>query len=207
MLACVSDQENLYLRRGILTEFYLGATMIAALLLLFIVSPRTFAPVQEMLDVMIFQKSSSSSFEERSMWTRVSWEALQSTSGLGVGMGGTRASNFAVVLVSSSGILGGLLFFSFVVQCILIRRTNRGDLEGAALMSALKVELYSSLCHRLNRRNYSRFRRFQRFLFGLSVALSWKTFSESQVRTNNFGSADNLVVEARAMTIRVSSAN
>ena len=55
------------------------------------------------------------------MWNHVSWNALLSTYGLGVGLGGTRTSNFAVSLVSSVGLLGATFYF-----------LAQGTLEGRA---------------------------------------------------------------------------
>lgn len=169
-------KSNIYLRRGVLGEFYFGAIVIAGLLLLFIASPRTFAPLQEMLDVMVFQKTNSSSFEERGMWTRVSWEALKATGGLGVGMGGTRASNFAVALISSAGVLGAMLFFAFVAQCMFVRRPTKGDFEGAAFMSALRWAFIPPFVTSLTIGTTPDFGTFNAFLFGLAIALSLRRF-------------------------------
>ncbi|MGI4777618.1 MAG: hypothetical protein ACRYGA_05800 [Janthinobacterium lividum] len=168
----MTAHDNPYLRRGILSEFYLGALVLTVLMLLFIAMPRIFSPVQEMLDVMVFQKSTSSSYEERSMWTQVSWNALLSTFGLGVGMGATRASNFAVALVSSAGFLGGLLYFSFVVQCLIVRRTPKNDLQGHAMLAAIRWCFLPSFFAGLTVGTTPDFGVFNAFLFGFSVALA-----------------------------------
>lgn len=165
-------QNNPYLRYGILKEFYVGALVLVGTMLLLLATPKVFSPVQEMLDVMILQKSTSSSFEERSMWTRVSWEALVSTGGLGVGLGGTRASNFAVSLFSNAGILGGLLYITFLLQCLIFRRAPRWDYEGATYQAAIRYAYLPSFVAALTVGTTPDFGTFNAFFFGFSVALA-----------------------------------
>jgi hypothetical protein len=73
------------------------------------------------LDRLIFSKSDSLSYEERSMWNEVSLNCLFQTSGIGCGLGGSRASNRVVSVFSNAGVLGGLLFYGFLVQCLFRR--------------------------------------------------------------------------------------
>ncbi|MGJ7581378.1 hypothetical protein ACSFA3_14430 [Variovorax sp. RHLX14] len=167
-----SRQNNPFLRRGIINEFYLGSLFLVGAMLLFLTMPKIFAPIQEMLDVMIFQKSTSSSFEERSMWTRVSWEALLTTGGLGVGLGGTRASNFAVSLFSNAGILGGALYIVFLVQCLIFRRVSSMDHEGTAYQKAIRWAYLPPFFAALTVGTTPDFGMFNAFFFGFSVALT-----------------------------------
>ena len=82
------------------------------------------------LDRLIFSKSESISYEERSMWSEVSFNSLFQTYGIGCGLGGTRASNKVISIFSNTGVLGGLLYYVFVVQCLLRRpRGNRCDIN------------------------------------------------------------------------------
>ena len=71
------------------------------------------------------------------MWTAVSFNALIATWGLGVGMGGTRASNGLVAVFSNTGIAGGLLYYSFLIQTYL-RRAAPGDQEAAVILTAVR---------------------------------------------------------------------
>jgi hypothetical protein len=142
------------------------------LLLAFIAAPRLFAPVQEMLDVMVFQKSTSSSYEERSMWTKVSWDALLASGGLGVGMGGTRASNFAVALFSSAGFLGGALYSLFLINCLIVQRAAKNDLVGSALFAAVRWSFLPPFFAGLTVGTTPDFGVFNAFLFGFAIALS-----------------------------------
>lgn len=167
-----TNGENPYLSRGLIAEFSLGALVLAALLLAFIAAPKLFAPVQEMLDVMVFQKSTSSSYEERSMWTKVSWDALLASGGLGVGMGGTRASNFAVALFSSAGFLGGTLYSLFLLNCLIVQQAAKNDLVGGALFAAVRWSFLPPFFAGLTVGTTPDFGIFNAFLFGFALALS-----------------------------------
>lgn len=182
----LTAHKNQYLRRSLLSEFYLGALLICGLAALAIFMPRALAPFQEMLDVMVFQKSTTSSFEERSTWTKVSWNALIDTYGLGVGMGGTRASNFAVALISNAGVISAIFYFSFLLQCLIIRRAHRKDMEGVALMAAVRWAYLPPFFASLTIGTTPDFGVFNAFLLGISVAVS-KTSSLNQKRIPSVG--------------------
>ena len=164
--------RNPYLRRGLATEFWLGMLGVGLLLAVALVAPQVFAPMITMIDLMVFQKSSTSSFEERSMWTQISWNALLSTHGLGVGMGGTRASNFVVALSSNAGFLGAAFYFMFVVQCLLFRKAAQGDSQGVALLSACRWSYLPAFCAILTVGTTPDFGLFNAFLYGFAVAIA-----------------------------------
>ena len=164
--------RNPYLRRGLAREFCIGSGAACLLLVITLASPRILGPALEVLDLMVFQKTASSSFEERSMWTQVSWEALVATHGLGVGAGGTRASNFAVALASNVGLLGAALYLVFLVQIMLLRKARRSDLQGQALLSAIRFSFIAPLCAALLVGTTPDFGLFNAFLFALAAAVS-----------------------------------
>lgn len=82
----------------------------------FVIKPTLFDPVVAMVDKMVFQKSSSASYVERSLWNRVGWHAFLDSGGLGVGLGSIRVSNWAISILGSTGIFGALLMFGFIAQ-------------------------------------------------------------------------------------------
>lgn len=93
--------------------------MLVALFLSF--QPRLLSELSDIFNHMVLDKKESSSYEERTLWTTVSLQALQDTYGLGVGVGGTRTSSFLAALFSNTGVLGGLFFMAFLVKALLGR--------------------------------------------------------------------------------------
>ena len=170
----VAAGRNPLLQRGLVSEFWLGAAATCALVLIVIAVPRILAPMHEMFDVMVLQKSTTTSFEERGMWTHVSWHALLATHGLGVGLGGTRASNFAVALTSNAGLLGAAFYFLFVLQTLLIRRAPQGDAEGHALLSAVRWSYLPPFFTSLMIGTTPDFGLFNAFLYGIAMAIAHK---------------------------------
>ncbi len=175
----IASGRNPHLRRGLASEFWLGTTAICVLLLVVIATPHVLTPMRDMFDVMVLQKSSTSSYEERNMWTRVSLNALLATNGLGVGLGGTRASNFAVALASNAGVLGAAFYFMFVLQTLVIRRAPPGDAEGRALLSAVRWSCLPPFFTSLMIGTTPDFGLLNAFLFGFAVAIASKGIQDA----------------------------
>jgi hypothetical protein len=76
--------------------------------------PGVWDALLQALDTILFQKSSSSSFIERSTWNEVSFHAVLETYGYGVGAGATRASSWLVALVAGGGFVGAALMLGFI---------------------------------------------------------------------------------------------
>ena len=129
-------QRKMY-RQDLVGEFaiVLGAIVVGAALV--ILQPAIVDPAYAIIDRMVFSKSESGSFEERGFWRDTAMQALWATNGLGVGLGGTRSSSSVVAIFSSTGILGGLLFYGFVLQTLL-RRSRHMDWEGQFVISAVR---------------------------------------------------------------------
>ncbi|MEM9763806.1 MAG: hypothetical protein AAF968_15080, partial [Pseudomonadota bacterium] len=68
-------------------ELALGLGGTAAIVMVILAAPGLFDPVINLVERMVFEKASSASFEERSYWTAVSWQALLDSGGIGVGVG------------------------------------------------------------------------------------------------------------------------
>lgn len=100
------------------------ATILAAGFTLIIIvmafSPSLLHSINEQLSSILFTKSSSSSYEERNLWTQVGLNAYSSTYGLGVGFGSERTSNWFVSILSNSGTIGALLLSGFIIRGLLI---------------------------------------------------------------------------------------
>lgn len=71
-----------------------------------------------LLDTMVFKKTQSESFTERSNWNEWAMKAFMGTNGIGVGVGGVRTSNFFINVLSSTGIVGALFFALFILKIV-----------------------------------------------------------------------------------------
>ena len=116
-------------RRGVAGELGFVVVLVIGLCLVVIVTPHALDPLYELVDRMVLQKGSSESFEQRGMWRRVAFEGLLSSQGLGLGLGSARTSSSLVAILSGTGLLGGVLYYGFFLQCLL--RTGR-DRTGEA---------------------------------------------------------------------------
>jgi hypothetical protein len=126
---------------GIRGELILALMGLGALATIVLVAPQMFDPIIERLNNIVFSKTESLSYLERSMWTRTSYEAGWSSYLIGVGLGSTRASNFAAALFGSTGLLGIMFYFGFVAQR-LIQTIRSPDPVALAVTSALKWSFF-----------------------------------------------------------------
>lgn len=133
----LKDKRNKLLKEGLMVELWLVNFALIAFLTTVLVYPELFDPILERVDRMVFQKTESYSYVERSMWNTVAWQALLDTYGIGVGLGSARTSNGVVALVSSVGILGTIFYVIFLLQ-VFLRHTTREDSYGEAFISACK---------------------------------------------------------------------
>lgn len=128
-------------RRGIRGEFALALGLIGALAATLIAAPQLLDPVIERLNDMVFTKTESLSYLERSFWTRSAFEAGLSSYGIGVGLGSVRASNFAAALFGSTGILGVGFYFGFILQRLITAIPSRDPVD-LAMASGLKWSFF-----------------------------------------------------------------
>lgn len=124
-------------RQDLIGELSVVFGLFVVVLLIVMLRPSVLEPVVEMVDRLVLQKVDSSSFEERGMWRAVALESIFASNGLGVGLGGTRSSSSLVAIFSSTGVLGGLLYYGFVLQTLL-RRSTHMDWEGQFILAAFR---------------------------------------------------------------------
>lgn len=96
-----------------------AATAFVGLLVLLAVvalNPDILSGPARVLDVMVLQKSSSSSYAERSMWNSVALEAFSHTHGLGLGVGSARTSNWIVSVIANSGFAGSMMMILYLLN-------------------------------------------------------------------------------------------
>lgn len=87
-----------------------GALAVLALVLgCYLYNPAFFAPFLDLLQAMVFDKATSSSGQERAYWNMRSLLSFLDTFGLGVGLGSSRSSSWAVSVLSQLGLIGSLM--------------------------------------------------------------------------------------------------
>lgn len=156
--------------RGLVPEFWFVFGGVSAVLAVILVVPSLLDPITAMFDRMVLQKTTSHSFDERNMWTAVSLQAMIDTYGIGVGVGSTRPSNAFVAVLSSTGILGALLFYGFVLQ-LLLRGADPADPQGRIIVSAVRWAFLPVFTVNFLVGTSADFGTFWAFQFGLLAAI------------------------------------
>lgn len=128
-------------RQGLGSELSVVVTLVVGVAAMLIIWPQVLDPVYSLIDRMVLQKSSSDSYAERGMWRTIAMASLFETYGFGVGLGGTRASSSMVAVFSGAGIIGGALYYAFVLQNLL-RPTAGAPIETQLVVSAFRFSFF-----------------------------------------------------------------
>jgi hypothetical protein len=125
-----------------------GATGLAGIIVLYLVSPSAFDPLIRLLDVAVFNKATSDSALERGSWNRHAWIALVETFGLGIGVGSTRTSSWLVAVASQLGVLGAAMMATILLT--VIRGTGQPEprpqnRDGIAAVRGARAAVLTSL--------------------------------------------------------------
>jgi hypothetical protein len=116
----------------------LGLAIVALAVLA--LSPGLATQLSELADKILFQKTESLSYEQRTLWTGVGWQAFLDSGGLGVGLGSIRTSNWAISILGSTGVFGGALIFGLFGQKLTASTRNLSP-EDAMFTKAMKLSL------------------------------------------------------------------
>jgi hypothetical protein len=143
LLVRLTSRDVRELRRSRI-EFGLLLALGLAAVVAFVVKPNLYDPAFDIVDKMVFQKTATASYIERSSWTRAGWQAFLDSGSLGVGIGSIRVSNWAVSILGSTGILGAILMFGFLFQQIALRPRNASP-EVQRFCVAVQLSLLPSL--------------------------------------------------------------
>ena len=93
-------------------------------------SERILDPFWRLLDMMILDKASSASGEERAYWNYRSLQSVVDTVGLGIGIGSSRASSWLIAVISQLGVVGTLMigYLTFeIIRGVGVRGTGAPD--------------------------------------------------------------------------------
>ncbi|GGF54281.1 hypothetical protein GCM10007301_12230 [Azorhizobium oxalatiphilum] len=103
---------------------------------------------EQLFKTTILDKSNSASGVERAFWNQRSLQSVLDTSGLGIGLGSSRSSNWVIAVLSQLGIVGTLLMGRIVLA--LMWAGNRAawdasDRDTIALHDAVRAAAATSL--------------------------------------------------------------
>lgn len=149
---------------GCLAVFLIGASI-------FLSSPELRQMVKDMLDAIVFNKTQSSSYLERSAWTAQGMTAFRESHGIGVGAGAARTSNFFVNILASTGILGGVLFAAFLVR-VFAARIPSSDRQAFELAHGAKLAILVAFVSMYLSGTTPDYGVFLAVMFGLIVGLA-----------------------------------
>lgn len=158
--------------RGLGFEFWTATSGLTGVALVILFNPALLDPIIEKVNEMVLNKASTSSYEERSMWTAVGWQALLDSWGMGVGLGSTRTSNFAAAVFSNTGLIGGGLYFFFVYQTLRRRLSYRADGVNVAMMRGIRFAYVPVFIVALLAATTPDFGSYNAWLFGTALALA-----------------------------------
>jgi len=100
--------------------FLVAGPIVAAFATLLILFSDTYsAYIGGLLDTMVFNKLSTDSGIERSMWNQQALQSFFDTFGFGVGNGSVRASSFVVAMLASLGFIGTIMYGMFLFYVMI----------------------------------------------------------------------------------------
>ncbi len=114
-----------------------GLVALSGLVIMFV--PAVADIAQTVVTDSLLTKSNSDSAIERGMMNTQAWQVFKDTSGVGAGIGSTRASNYALVLLSNLGLPGFCLFVAMLLALVFGRLDNGLQREARAIVWAARV--------------------------------------------------------------------
>ncbi|EJN02153.1 O-antigen ligase family protein [Phyllobacterium sp. YR531] len=122
-----------------------GLIIIAIMLLVAVLSPTLVEAIGSFLNESLFGKLNSDSGRERGHWNQVAWSNFLDSYGLGVGIGGARASSYLFVLLSNVGLPGFLCFTIFILSTLFGQPVFRIGSVQRNIVRAIRSGLGASL--------------------------------------------------------------
>jgi hypothetical protein len=104
----------------------LFTAVVPLLVMMVLLLPNLSQSIGDLLNVVLANKLETNSGEERMRWNAQALISFLDTSGLGAGQGSIRASSFVVALLANVGVIGALLFATFMMSLIKSHFKRRG---------------------------------------------------------------------------------
>ena len=120
-----------------------AGTLVVSAVVLFI--PAIVKVAQTVINDSLLSKGTSDSAVERGSWNTQAWQVFQDTHWLGAGIGSTRGSNYALVLLSNLGAIGFVLFVLLVLRLTLGRLSSTLDADERGIVWGARIGLLTSL--------------------------------------------------------------
>jgi len=178
--AFTGGQSRRFHRQDLTGELGLVLVLFVLAVLCVMFVPVVTESVYALVDRMVLSKTETGSFEERGMWRALAVESVFASNGLGIGLGSTRASSSLAAIFSGTGILGGMLYLTFVLQSLL-RKSSHLDLEGQFMLTAFRFSFIPPFVVSLMVGG-SDFGPMMAFGFGMVTAVSFSKASQMALR-------------------------
>ena len=123
----------------------LGLLSIAGVLAFVVLAPGATEAIGLFIQETVVDKAESQSGQERGMWNAVAFQNALDTWGLGVGIGGARASSYALVLLSNVGVPGLLLYLFFITKVLFAQPSMALDAREASVLRACRAAIMGFL--------------------------------------------------------------
>ena len=120
-----------------------GTVLLVSVIVLF--APSVVNVAQTVIGDSLLHKATSESALERGSWNTQAWQVFVGTYELGAGIGATRASNYALVLLSNLGLFGTLLFLLLMVRLVASRTAPHLPRQDRAVVWAARIGMLTTL--------------------------------------------------------------
>lgn len=127
----------------LLSPLVLGTVVIVVLL-----EPSIAGSINDLMDVLVFDKSSSQSGIERGIWNDMALDNFVDTFGLGAGIGSVRASSFAIAMLANLGVLGSATYCLFLYKVLAVSK-QASDQMTTNICTAARTACLGLLCSAL----------------------------------------------------------
>jgi hypothetical protein len=151
--AVLAFQLGLSLLKGRFRQIDILAIMVilvasAVLTAVVLFNPHLLDPFYQLFDAAIFNKTNTISAQERGNWNKIAMQAFWDTGGIGVGFGSLKASNWAICVLSQTGVVGSAIL---AVPLVYLARGLHGlviqpeDIKVMALAQAARAAAFAAL--------------------------------------------------------------
>lgn len=122
-------------RSGPASLLFAYAALFGVLVLVVLV-PSLASSAGDQINGLVFQKSTSESYAERSFWNQIAMQGAAASHWLGLGLGSVRASSWLVCIIANIGVPGVVLLFSFLGVVMLAKPPHPQGAEAEVVTGA-----------------------------------------------------------------------